>query len=60
MPEGAFPLSFKLVDRYQREHPTLTGKLTRPEYKKGSFCGGWNTIKLITYKNKIVIPQKIQ
>ena len=52
IPEGTFPQSFKLIERYHQEEPTLTEILTRAEYKKGSFCGGWNTIELITYKNK--------
>ena len=60
LPEGAFPLSFKLIDRYQREEPFLTEKINSAEYQKGSFCGGWNTIELVTYKDKIVIPQKLQ
>ena len=39
-------------------HPN--GKLTWSEYKKGSFSGGRNTIKLVTFKDKIVIPQLLQ
>ena len=35
-------------------------KLNCVKYTKGSFRGGWNTIELITYENKIVIPQKLQ
>ena len=60
MPEFTFPLYFKLIDRYQREDPILTGKLTCAEHKKDSFRGGRNTIKRITYKNEIVIPQQLQ
>ena len=60
MREGMFPLYLKLIDRYQQEDSILTEKLTCAEYKKGYFCGGRNTIKLITYKNKVVIPQQLQ
>ena len=56
-PEGKLTLYFKLIDCYKREDPILTEKLTCIEYKEGSFCGGRNTIKLLTYKNKIIIPQ---
>ena len=35
-------------------------KLTGAEYKRGSFCGGNNTINLITYNNKIFVPYKLQ
>ena len=30
LPEGTFTISFKLKDRYQREYPILTEKLTFP------------------------------
>ena len=59
-PDGMFPLSFKLIYLYQREDPIITGKLNSEEYKKGSFRGGQNTIKLVTCANKIVIPQLLQ
>ena len=35
-------------------------KLKCAKYKKSSFCGSRNTIELVTYNGKIVIPQKIQ
>ena len=35
-------------------------KLNCAEYQTGYFCGGRNTIELVTYKDKIVFPQKIQ
>ena len=60
LPEGMFPISSNIIDRYQREDPVLSEKLNSVEYQKGYFCGGRNTIKLVTCKNKIVIPQKLQ
>ena len=48
LPDGTFPLLFKLIDRYLREDPFLTEKLKCAEYQKGSFCGGCNTIELVT------------
>ena len=51
LPESTFPLSLKLIDRYQQEDPILTEKLKCAEYSKGSFRGGINTIKLVTYKD---------
>ena len=45
LPEGKFTLSFKIIDRYQREELMLTEKLTCAEYKKGSFRGGRNPKK---------------
>ena len=55
-----FPLSFKLIDRYQQEYPFLTKKLKCAKYKKGSFHGGQSNIELVTHEDKIVIPQKLQ
>ena len=60
LPEGNFPLSFKLIGRYQRKDPIPTKKITRAEYKKGYFRGSRNTIKSVTFKDKIVIMQLIQ
>ena len=51
LPEGTFPLSFNLIDRYQREEPFLTGKIKCAEFTNGYFRGGRNTIDLITYKD---------
>ena len=55
-----FPLSFKLVDFYQKEDPILTEKLKCAEYIKGYFRGGQNTTNLVTFNDKIVTPQILQ
>ena len=60
MPEVTLPLSFNLIDRYQREEPFLTEKLKCAEYSKGYFRRGRSTIPIITYKDNIFIPQKLQ
>ena len=58
--EGTFPISFNLIDCYQQEEPFPTEKLKCAEYSKGSFRGGQSTINIITHKDIIVIPQKLQ
>ena len=58
--DGMFLLYFKLIDRYQWEDSFLTEKLKYATYQKGYFRGGRNTIELVTYKDKIVIPHKLQ
>ena len=60
LPEGTFLISFNIIDRYQREDSFILEKPNYEEYQKDSFCGGQNTIKLVTYKYKIVLPQKVQ
>ena len=58
--KGMFPLPFKIIDRYNWDYPSLHEKLNCAKYKGYFFHGGRNTIKLVTYKNKIVILQKLQ
>ena len=58
--EGYFPLSFTLIDRYQREDPCLQARLTCANYQNDPFRGGRNIIELVMYKDKIFIPQKLQ
>ena len=60
LPEGTFPLYFNLLYRYQQEEPFFAEKLKCAEYTKVSFCGGRITIDIITYKDKIVISQKLK
>ena len=60
LPEGTFPISFNFVYRYHREELFLSEKRKYAEYSKGYFCRVQSTINLITYKYKIVIPQKLQ
>ena len=45
---------------YQQEGPFLLEIFTSTKYQKGYFRGSRNTIELLTYKEKIFIPQKIQ
>ena len=50
LPEGKFPIYFILIYYYQREDPFLTEKPKCAEYQKGYFCGGHNTIEILTHK----------
>ena len=55
-----FPLSFRLIYRYHQEYPILTENNNSEECIKGSFCGVQNNINLVTFNDKIVIPQLLQ
>ena len=57
--KGTFPLSFQLIDCYQQEDPRLQEN-TCATYQKGYFCGNCNTIELVTYKDRVVMPQQFQ
>ena len=61
LPEGMFPINFKWIQKYQHLEPCLMAKYKYGTYHKGSFRGS-NTIdlKLIRWKDKVVIPSKIQ
>ena len=58
--EGYFPLSFTLIDRYQREDPCLQATIICAKYQKVSFFGVRNTIEIVTYEDRIVKPQQLQ
>ena len=61
IPEGTFPINLKLIHKYQRLGPSITAKYKDGTHHKGSFCGGSNSdIKIITFKDKIVIPLILQ
>ena len=57
LPEGTFPMNYKLIQKYQRAEPSIRDKHEDGTYHKGSFSGSSDIdIKLITCKDKIVIP----
>ena len=57
IPEGTFPINFKLIQKYQRSEPIILAKYKYGTYHKGYFSGGGNIdLNLITCKDKIVIP----
>ena len=55
LPEGTFPINLKLIQKYQREEPSIIAKYKDGTYHKGYFCGGSNIdLNLITCKDKII------
>ena len=53
IPEGTFPINFKLTQRYQRSEPSLMAKYKNSTYHTDYFCGGINDdISLIMCKVK--------
>ena len=58
--EGKFPLSFILIECYHREDPMLMKNLILKNALRVLFCGGLNTINLVTFNDKIVIPLFLQ
>ena len=61
LPEGSFPIKLKLIQKYQRMEPSIIAKYKTDTYQEGYYRGGSNIyLKLITCKDKILIPSKIQ
>ena len=61
IPEGTFPINLKPIKEHQRLEPTIKAKYKDGTYQQGYLCGGSNiNLKLITCKDKIVIPSKLQ
>ena len=57
IPDGNFPIKLKLIQKHQREKPSITAKYKSGTYHNGYFYRVSNIdLNLITCKNKIVIP----
>ena len=57
IPEGNLPIHLKFTQAHQRDEPSTTDKYKYGTYHKGYFRGGSNSdLKIITYKDKIIIP----
>ena len=62
IPQDAFPVRYSLIEKEQQADNDLTKKLRKrvPGYSVNTFRGGDKIRKLITYKDKIVVPASIQ
>ena len=61
IPEGTFSIDLKLIKTYQRLEPSITAKYKYGTCQQGYLHGVSNIdIKVITCKDKIVIPSKLQ
>ena len=61
IPEGTFPINLKFIQEYQQAEPIIITTYKDGKYHEGSCCGVSNIdIKVLTCKDKIVIPSKLQ
>jgi len=61
LPELVFPLTYKLITKYQKEDKELLYILQdKDQYYIKTFCGGRKIRKVICLNEKIVIPQALQ
>ena len=58
--DDTFPLTYKIIDKYQQKDPKLVDKLKHAIYQTETFCGGEKKKQLICKNGKIVIPDALQ
>jgi len=60
LPPNAFPVSYTLLDREQKKDKTLLKKVHKStQYSLKKFHGGGTTVRLLCFKNKIVVPTSL-
>ena len=60
LPKDTFPLTYKVIDRYQRKDTHIRKKLKSNTYHTKDFRGGGTTRMLICHEDKIVLPKILQ
>ena len=60
LPLDTFPLTYKIMDKYQRKDKEILNKLKMKVYHAKDFRGGGTTRMLVCYNDKIVIPKILQ
>jgi hypothetical protein len=61
LPDDAFPISYTLLDREQKKDKTLLkrAQTTTHAYSLKKFHGGGTTVRLLCFKDKIVVPTSL-
>jgi hypothetical protein len=59
LPDDAFPISYNLMDCKQKKDKTLLKRAQTHSYSLKKFHGGGTTIRLLCFKDKIVIPTSL-
>jgi len=62
LPLNAFPVSYALLDREQKKDKTLLNRVrnSAQEYSLKKFHGGGNTVHLLCFKDRIVVPTSLR
>jgi hypothetical protein len=60
LPKDTFPLTYKILDKYQRKDKEILNKLKKKTYHANDFHGGGTTRMLICRNDKIVVPKVLQ
>jgi hypothetical protein len=59
LPDDAFPISYTLIDCEQKKDKTLLKQAQTCSYSLKKFHGGGATVRLLCFKDKIVIPTSL-
>jgi hypothetical protein len=61
LPEDSFPVSYTLLDHEQKKDKTLLkqAQTTTHAYSLKKFHGGGTTVRLLCFKDKIVVPTSL-
>ena len=57
LPQGTFPLRYKIIDEYQKKDKELVAALEKGRYTAKTFRGGGKEYLLLVKGDKIVIPE---
>ena len=57
--EGTFLTTFNIISQYQWKGPGLLERLQHEKYQSGYLFWQRNTVKIIMYKYRMVITQKL-
>mgnify|MGYP002063500018 FL=1 len=58
--EDDYPVSYSIIDKYQRKDKHLLKLLKSGKYSANAFPGGEGEVTLICYQGKIVIPEQLR
>jgi hypothetical protein len=59
LPDDAFPISYTFIDHEQKKDKTLLKQAQTHSYSLKKFHGGGATVRLLCFKDKIVIPTSL-
>ncbi len=59
LPDNAFLISYTLIDCKQKKDSTLLKQAQTHSYSLKKFHGGSTTVRLLCFKDKIVIPTSL-
>ena len=60
LPDGTFPLRYKVLDEYQKADKDLIKALKTGKYTAKTFRGGGKELLLIVHEGRIIVPEVLR